>query len=106
MQTVSSTPHSHKASSERLTDNETRPARERAKALRESIDARVESLANAVDAVRASETFKAYLDVQARFHKYSWGNTMLIYSSPAARFVCGDSVRTACLFAVSQARSG
>ena len=72
MQTVSRTPYSRKASSERLTDNGTQPARERAKALRASIDDQIETLANAVDAVRASETFKAYLDVQARFHKYSW----------------------------------
>ena len=78
MNTVSSPPHSRKASSrERNPENRNASAKERAKALRESIDESVESLANAVDAVRASETFKQYLDVQARFHKYSWGNTLM-----------------------------
>ena len=64
--------------------------KERAQALRQQIDANVEALATAVDVVRASESFKAYLDVQARFHKYSWCNTMLIYSQrPDATRVAG-----------------
>ena len=91
MQTVSSTPNSRKVSSRKpQAQNWNATAKDRAKALRSSIDERVEALANAVDAVRASETFKAYLDVQARFHKYSWGNTMLIYSQrPDATRVAG-----------------
>ncbi len=63
---------------------------DKAKALRQTIDDHIDVLAKAVDAVRASEMFKRYLDVQARFHKYSWGNTMLIYSqNPDAERVAG-----------------
>jgi hypothetical protein len=51
---------------------------DKAKALRQRIDDSLDTLAKAVDEVRASETFKAYLDVQARFHKYSWHNSLLI----------------------------
>jgi len=54
-------------------------SRDKAKALRARIDDSVEALAKAVDDVRASDTFRAYLDVQARFHKYSWHNSMLIH---------------------------
>ena len=45
--------------------------KDKAKALRARIDENVEALAKAVDDVRASDTFRAYLDVQARFHRYS-----------------------------------
>ncbi len=63
---------------------------DKAKALRARIDDDVEALAKAVDEVRASETFKAYLDVQARFHRYSWHNSMLILSQrPDASQVAG-----------------
>ena len=63
---------------------------DKARELRSTIDRQVESLAKAVDAVRASADFKAYLDVQARFHRYSWCNTMLIYSQrPDATQVAG-----------------
>ena len=63
---------------------------DKAKALRQTIDDHVDVLAKAVDAVRASDMFKRYLNVQARFHKYSWGNTMLIYSqNPDAERVAG-----------------
>ena len=63
---------------------------DKARELRSTIDQQVETLAKAVDAVRASETFKAYLDVQARFHRYSWCNTLLIYSQrPDATQVAG-----------------
>jgi len=62
----------------------------KAKALRQQIDDRLDVLAKAVDDVRASEIFKQYLDVQARFHKYSWHNTMLIVSQkPDAQRVAG-----------------
>ncbi len=63
---------------------------DKAKALRRTIDDHVAVLAKAVDDVRASEMFKRYLDVQARFYKYSWHNTMLIYSQkPDAERVAG-----------------
>lgn len=35
-------------------------------------------LEQAVGQIQDSETFRRYLDVQARFHKYSWGNVALI----------------------------
>ncbi len=64
--------------------------KEKANALRQRIDASLDTLAKAVDEVRASETFKAYLDVQARFHRYSWCNSLLILSQkPDATRVAG-----------------
>ncbi len=63
---------------------------DKAKVLRKTIDDRLEQLAKAVDDVRASELFRQYLDVQARFHKYSWHNTMLIVTQkPDAERVAG-----------------
>ena len=53
-------------------------AQDKAQALRKRIDDILDTLARAVDEVRASESFRRYLDVQARFHHYSWRNTMLI----------------------------
>ena len=50
-----------------------------AKELRQRIDDHIEALAKAVDDVRASDDFRRYLDVQARFHSYSWHNCMLIF---------------------------
>ncbi len=65
-------------------------SKDKAKALRQTIDDRLEQLAKAVDDVRASELFRQYLDVQARFHKYSWHNTMMIVSQkPDAERVAG-----------------
>ncbi len=65
-------------------------SQDKAKVLRQTIDDRLEQLAKAVDDVRASELFKQYLDVQARFHKYSWHNTMLIVTQkPDAERVAG-----------------
>ena len=58
--------------------NSTSKSKEKAKALRKRIDDSIDTLAKAVDEVRASETFKAYLDVPARFHRYFWHNTLLI----------------------------
>ena len=58
-----------------------------AKELRQRIDGHIEALANAVDDVRASDDFRRYLDVQARFHSYSWHNCMLIFSQ------CPDATR-------------
>lgn len=62
----------------------------RSKELRQQIDDRVDVLAKAVDDIRASEAFKDYLDVQARFHRYSWHNSMLILMQrPDATQVAG-----------------
>ncbi len=76
-----------------LTDSPARrngKSKDKAKALRQTIDDRLEQLAKAVDDVRASELFRQYLDVQARFHKYSWHNTMLIATQkPGAGHVAG-----------------
>ena len=64
--------------------------KDKAKELRRQIDDSLDTLAKAVDEVRASEAFKAYLDVQARFHRYSWHNSMLIaVQRPNATHVAG-----------------
>jgi len=64
--------------------------KDKAKALRTRIDDSLDGLAKAVDDVRASETFRQFLDVQARFHKYSWHNSMLIaMQRPDATQVAG-----------------
>ena len=64
--------------------------RDRANTLRKGINDAIDTLAKAVDTVRASDTFKAYLDTQARFHNYSWHNTWMIYSQrPNAERVAG-----------------
>ena len=63
---------------------------DKAKELRRRIDDSLGTLARAVDDVRASDTFKQYLDVQAKFHRYSWHNTMLIaMQRPEASQVAG-----------------
>lgn len=54
--------------------------KDKAKALRQRIDDSIDALAKAVDDVQASETFREYLVVQAKFHRYSWHNAMLILS--------------------------
>src|SRR5690242_12502742 len=47
-------------------------------------------LEQAVGAIHDSETFRRYLDVQSRFHTYSWGNVALILSQrPDATQVAG-----------------
>ncbi len=51
--------------------------------LKRTIDDSIDKLASAVDAVRASEAFRAYLELQAKFHRYSFGNTLLIMSQRA-----------------------
>jgi len=64
--------------------------KDKAKELRKRIDNSLDGLARAVDDVRASETFQQFLDVQARFHKYSWHNTLLIcMQRPNATQVAG-----------------
>ncbi len=60
------------------------------KRLVQSIDERLNTLAKAIDEVRASKIFTDYLNIQARFHKYSWNNTMLIaMQCPSATQVAG-----------------
>ncbi len=62
----------------------------KAQELRARIDGSLATLANAVDEVRASEAFVAYLDTQAKFHRYSWHNCMLIaMQRPSATQVAG-----------------
>jgi antirestriction protein ArdC len=62
----------------------------KARELRARIDDSLDALARAVDDVRASDTFKAYLDVQAKFHRYSWHNSLLIaMQRPEASQVAG-----------------
>jgi antirestriction protein ArdC len=47
-------------------------------------------LDRAVSAIHSSDAFRAYLDVQARFHRYSYGNVLLILSArPTATRVAG-----------------
>ncbi len=63
---------------------------DKAKELRRQIDDSLDTLAKAVDDVRASEAFRQYLVVQARFHRYSWHNSMLIaMQRPDASQVAG-----------------
>lgn len=58
--------------------------------LKASIDSRLDRLAKALDDIQASAEYKAYLDVQARFHKYSWHNCLLILSQrPSATHIAG-----------------
>ncbi len=60
------------------------------KRLVQSIDDRLDTLAKAIDKVRASKIFTDYLNSQARFHKYSWNNSMLIaMQCPDATQVAG-----------------
>jgi len=62
----------------------------KAKELRQRIDDSLDGLAKAVDDVRASETFRQFLEVQARFHKYSWHNSLLTcMQRPQATRVAG-----------------
>ena len=64
--------------------------RDKAKELRKRIDDSLDTLAKAVDDVRASETFRRYLEIQARFHRYSWHNSLLILTQrPDATRVAG-----------------
>src|SRR5690242_3384481 len=55
-----------------------------------SVAETLQRLEQAVGAIHDSATFRAYLDVQARFHHYSWGNVLLIgLQFPAATRVAG-----------------
>ncbi len=63
---------------------------DKAKELRARIDDSLSALARAVDEVRASDTFRQYLEVQARFHRYSWHNSLLLaMQRPDATQVAG-----------------
>lgn len=58
--------------------------------LKASIDTSLQQLAQAVDEQASSEEMKRYLDLMARFHRYSWGNCWLIaMARPDATFVAG-----------------
>src|SRR4051812_19568868 len=47
-------------------------------------------LEQAVEGIQDSDTFRAYLAAQAKFHHYSWGNTLLILCQcPEATRVAG-----------------
>src|SRR3990172_8522239 len=60
--------------------------------LARSIQARLEQLAQVVEKERASDEFQGYLDLMARFHKYSFGNCLLIgMAKPDATLVAGFS---------------
>jgi antirestriction protein ArdC len=71
-------------------NREGRPRADRAKELRDQIGLGLDRLAQAVDTIRASEDFRRFLDVQAKFHRYSWHNSMLIATQrPGATRVAG-----------------
>lgn len=54
------------------------------------IDEYIAELADLTDAARISEAMQAYLDTCARFHRYSWHNTLLImWAKPEATQVAG-----------------
>jgi antirestriction protein ArdC len=59
--------------STRSTDEPTKGQQNAAK-----VDAWLDQLAAETDAARASDQMKAYLSTMARFHRYSWGNQLLI----------------------------
>jgi len=87
MQTVSQSP---KTGNTQAGNRNAADRNARAQSLRQTIDASLDDLAQAVDDVRASETFTRYLNMQAKFHRYSWCNTLLIASQrPDATQVAG-----------------
>jgi len=60
------------------------------KELHETIERRMTDLIQEAQAVRESEAFQEYLRVAAKFHKYSFGNVMLIaVQNPDATRVAG-----------------
>lgn len=64
--------------------------RERQQPDEDPVAASLRLLERSVEAIQDSDTFRAYLSAQARFHHYSWGNVLLILSQhPDARHVAG-----------------
>ena len=60
--------------------------------LKASIDDSLQQLAQAVDEQASSEEMKRHLDLMSRFHRYSWGNCLLIeMQRPSASMVAGFS---------------
>jgi hypothetical protein len=60
------------------------------KAQIEQIDNQIDKLIEAVDEVKASEEFNAWLKMIGKFHKYSWNNIFLIWCQrPEATKVAG-----------------
>jgi len=58
--------------------------------LRKSVDESLARLAQAVDIERASKEMQRYLNLLARFHRYSWRNCLLIaLARPEATLVAG-----------------
>jgi antirestriction protein ArdC len=51
---------------------------DKARSLTEQIEASVNQLASETDAARQSELFKSWLNAMAQFHRYSWGNQLII----------------------------
>ncbi len=63
---------------------------EKSRDLTKRIEGIVTELAGKVDSAAASEAVRAYLDTAARFHRYSFGNTILIaLQCPHASHVAG-----------------
>ncbi len=72
-----------------FTDTETRSDE-----MNSTIETWVDDLVDLVDYAAASEEFKAWLDVQSRFHDYSYRNTLLIKQQcPHATRVAGYNTR-------------
>src|SRR3954470_865882 len=54
------------------------------------VTASLVQLERSVEAIQDSDTFRAYLTAQARFHNYSFGNVLLILAqNPVATRVAG-----------------
>src|SRR3954463_1082200 len=67
-------------------ESQSGPLSEPSTPLRDAL-ARLES---AVGAIHDSDSFRRFLDAQARFHRYSWGNVLLILDQrPDATRVAG-----------------
>ena len=63
---------------------------DRAARMRTLVDGWIEALADRITAARASDQFRRWLDAQARFHDYSYRNTLLIQrQQPGATRVAG-----------------
>src|SRR3954466_13387213 len=64
--------------------------RERREPDADPVTASLLQLERSVAAIQDSDTFRAYLDAQARFHQYSFGNVLLILSQrPESTRVAG-----------------